>query len=179
MNAFHVITDPRARSALLFTAFLILLALFSCLSVIDAVSLFFRNKENTALITQLKEKISTAPVPPAPLPAAYLIIEVNQTLAAATLQKNISTLASELGIVLQSVETRQPQTDDPPGSVAVDIQFELDETKLGAFLHKVENFKPAMIIDHLMLAAPKERNAQAAPRLQGSATVIAAWRALP
>lgn len=179
MMALRLMTDIRARPALLFGAFVVAFALFSLFSLFDTASMLMQNKQDAQRLAQLKERSIVSPEHATPVPESYVITENNHNLAAAAFQKTLSTLALELGITLQSVETRTPQPDDPPGQILAEIQFEVDEHQLGAFLHKIENFKPAIIFDRLLLAAAKDRDAQTSPRLQGTARVISAWRAHP
>lgn len=179
MNLIHALGDKRARPFLLLVIFLGMLWLVTILYVIDLAALHFQNTKDAETFEILARKISASPSKAVTDPGDYVIREANQSLAAASLQKNVTAIAANLDVTLRSFETIGPRQEDPTGRIAAEIQFEIDERQLALFLFTIENFKPAIIIEHLSLQATKDRDAAATNRLQGSGIVVSAWQVSP
>ena len=179
MNAIRTLMDQRARGFILFSVFIALLWLVALLFIVDLIALYNQNARDTETATMLSQKKANAPAQIKMTPALYVYLEANQTLAAASLQRNITKIATDLEVRIRSFETMASRADDPPGRLAAEIQFEIDESHVTSFLHSIENFKPAIVIERLSLQAPKDRETRANNRLQGSIDLVSAWQVAP
>lgn len=179
MNVIHKLMDQRARGFMLFSIFLALLWLVVIFIVVDLATLYNQNMRDSEVAETLLQKKAETPSQPKMTPEFYVYLESNQTLAAASLQRNVTKIAADLNVEIRSFETIAPRSDDPPGRLAAEIQFEIEERQVAAFLHRIENFKPAIMIEHLALQATKDRDGNLVSHLQASSLLVSAWQVSP
>ena len=179
MIVVQTLVDKRARGFLLFSIFIALLWLVMLFFVVDLATLYNQNAKDSETAETLLRRKAESPSQLKRAPEVYVYLESNQTLAAASLQRNITTIAADLNVGIRSFETIAPRADDPTGRLAAEVQFEIDENQVAAFLHTIENFKPAIMIEHLSLQATKDRDGKAINHLQGSGVFVAAWQVAP
>lgn len=179
MITLTALADKNARPFLLYSIFIGLVWLIAINYVFNIISLYSQNARDAEVLIHLTQKLSEAPPKSILDPQVYIIRDANQSLSAATLQKTMSMIASDLDVTIRSFETIAPRPEDPTGRLAAEFQFELDERKLALFLHRIENFKPAIIFEHISLQATKGRDTVTTNRLQGTGIVVSAWQASP
>lgn len=166
----------RAAPLLAFAVLFLILILSAVLSFADLIAARNALTEETELLTKLQDRAARKERKSDIDPSDYIFVAASQGVATANLQRRISELLAASGADLQLSEVIPIDPEGDVGRLVIAINFEIDEANLDAVLFAIENAKPALTIERLSVRALNAGQGAAGPRLQGTATVIGAWR---
>jgi len=159
-----------------FALVLSLLVLSSLLSVSDLISMRSTLSAEAELLVKIKDRLSREDGKTSFDPSTYLVSAPSQGIAAAELQRLVSDLFTASGADLQSKEAIPTDADGDIGRLSIAINFELDDEHLPELLYALENATPALMIERMSLRVISGKDNTNSRRLQGTATIIGAWK---
>lgn len=156
-------------------AFLLLLTT-SIVSINEIATMRATLAADKELLAKIQERV-TKSEGAAPLdPKTYLIDAASPSIAAGEMQRIVSSLFAESGADLQLKDIIPPEVDGDAGRLAIAVNFEIEEDRLPDLLYKIENTKPALLIDRLSVRILTNSQTPEGRRLQGTATLVGAWK---
>ena len=162
--------------ALTFAITILFLLVASLISVSDIITMRSTLSAEKELLAKIKDRVAqnagSAPIDP----KVYLIDSTTQSIAAGEMQRLVSVLFADAGADLQLKEIIPGEADGDVGRLAIAINFEIEESLLPDLLYSIENSKPALLIERLSVRILTNSQTPDGRRLQGTATLIGAWR---
>lgn len=148
----------------------------SVISVNDLITMRSTLSADQELLAKIKDRVAQSEGL-APLdPSVYLIDATTQSIAAGEMQRLVSVLFADAGADLQLKDIIPAEPDGDAGRLAIAINFEIEESRLPDLLDRVENSKPALLIERLSVRILTNSQTPDGRRLQGTATLVGAWR---
>ena len=178
MTEFFSLAKLRQFSPVLIFAIVIIGLIFSALTTVsDIMTLRSTLKAETELLAKIKDRVSRKDGTASLDIHAYLIDASSQGVAMGELQRLVSDIVNAAGADLQLKDVMPAEPDGDAGRLAIAINFEIEDDRLPDLLYGLENAKPALLIERLSLRILTNAQSSTARRLQGTATLVAAWRA--
>lgn len=171
-----VLIGRRAAPLVVFAVLVLVLILSAVFSIADLVASRNALASETDLLTKLQDRAARKDGKATINPPDYVFVAASQGVATADFQRRISELLMATGADLQLSEVITADADGDVGRLAIAINFEIEETKLDALLFAIENAKPALMVERLSVRTLNTGQGTARTRLQGTATIIGAWR---
>lgn len=163
----------------IFAIVIVLLVASAVISMTDLIALRGSLSADTELLAKLKQRAARSDGKAALDPHDYVVEVPSQGIATADLQRRVSEILRSAGADLQLSEIIPSTSEGEVGRLAIAVNFEIGESRIVDLLHAVENAKPALLIERLSLRTLASGQGANQHRLQGTATIAAAWRAAP
>lgn len=171
------IANARRLVPLAIFAILILILISSAITtIVELVASRNALAAESELLGKLKERAAKSDGQAALDPADYVFAAPSQGVATADLQRRVSEILVSSGADLQLSEIIPADAEGDVGRLAIAINFEIEEAKLAELLYALENARPALLIERLSVRVLGAGQGVTHPRLQGTATIVSAWR---
>ncbi len=173
------LTSQQRQAMIMVIGLLVLMAVSIVTSIASLFDQLNERSASQATLRQFETRIARQPETTKLLklkPEDYRLPVTSASLAAADLQKRMSTAFAANGGTVLSTEIIPNDASDSPPRVGLSVGFIIDEAALQAALYIIETARPAIAIDGVTLRPmPQPDAATTAPKLQGNLSVSALW----